>query len=307
MAGLASDTAFVRAPSDPLPVSVASSAGAAMAEANAAAAAAGVVVREVAGAVELAGVCELFGQIWSEDPNDPSLSPLLLHALSHAGSYVAVAEAGEELLGACVGFFGLADQKWELHSHIAGVAARARGRSVGFALKTHQRAWALHRGLDQISWTFDPLVRRNAYFNLTKLAARPRAYLVDFYGPMTDGINSGDETDRLLAEWRLLDEPVGWACAGRPGEPDIDALLAAGATIGLRADAAGGPVVENLDGSTVLVGIPADIEQQRVEDRAKAVAWRRGLREVLGGLLSDGAVVTGFARAGWYVVQRRDT
>ena len=76
--------------------------------------------------------------------------------------------------------------------------------------------WALARGLAQVSWTFDPLVRRNAYFNLAKLGARPRAYLVNFYGPMSDGINAGDDTDRLEAQWRLDDPRVFRASAGEP-------------------------------------------------------------------------------------------
>lgn len=276
--------------------------------AGAAAAAAAVVVREVIDPVQLGTVCELFRRIWSEDSAAPPLTPPLLHALAYAGSYVALAQpssgAGADIAGACVGFYGRTDHGWELHSHIAGVAAAARGRGVGFALKTHQRAWALRRGLDRISWTFDPLVRRNAHFNLCRLAARPRAYLDDFYGPMTDGINAGDDSDRLVVEWRLLDEPVARACAGAPAEPDIDAMRARGAAVGLSVDAGGGPVVGTVDSRTVLVAVPADIERLRVVDRPSATAWRRGVRQVLAGLLDEGAVVTGFARDGWYVVQR---
>lgn len=279
-------------------------AGSAWADADAAAAAAGVVVREAADVAEHGRICDLMRLIWSEDPNDPSITPLLLHAMSYAGNYVVVAEADGDLVGACAGFFGLIDQEWELHSHIAGVTANARGRRVGFALKTHQRAWALHRGLGRISWTFDPLVRRNAYFNLSKLAARPRAYLHDFYGPMNDGINAGDETDRLVVEWRLLDEPVVRACSGRPEEPDVGGLLANGAVIGLSVGEDGHPVSGTVEGRTVLVGVPADIERLRAIDRPSALAWRRGVRDVLGGLLGEGATITGFDRAGWYVVQR---
>lgn len=294
-------TATAPAQSQPSPAGAAITA---LADADAAAAAAGVHVRAVSDPGELGRICNLFAQIWSEDPADPALTPLLLRALSHAGSYVGVAEADGEPVGASVGFFGRDDRGWELHSHIAGVSAPARGRSVGFALKTHQRAWALQRGLDRISWTFDPLVRRNAYFNLSKLAARPRGYLQDFYGPMTDGINAGDETDRLVAEWRLLDDPVARACSGRPVEPDVEALRTTGAVSGLAADAAGGPVAGSLDAATVLVAVPADIEALRVADAARATAWRHAVRHVLGGLVADGAAVTGFARSGWYVVRR---
>jgi predicted GNAT superfamily acetyltransferase len=288
----------------PAPSTVVAVAAEASAAADSAALTAGVVVREAGGRAELRAVCDLFGGIWDEDPNDPALTPLLLQALAFAGNYVSVAEADGNLVGACVGFFGLTDGRWELHSHITGVISGHRGRHVGFALKTHQRAWALSRRIDRIGWTFDPLIRRNATFNLCKLAVRPRRYLPNFYGPMTDGINAGDETDRLLVEWRLTEPPVARACAGRPREADLDSLRAAGAAVGLEADASGAPVLGDGDASTVLVAIPDDVERLRRSEQSSALAWRRGIRDVLGGLLGDGAVITGFVRSGWYVVER---
>lgn len=76
------------------------------------------------------------------------------------------------LVGGSVGFFG-APLGVDLHSHMAGVSAVGRGRNVGYALKFHQRGWASERGIEQITWTFDPLVARNAYFDLGKLGAVP--------------------------------------------------------------------------------------------------------------------------------------
>jgi predicted GNAT superfamily acetyltransferase len=55
---------------------------------------------------------------------------------------------------------------------------------------------------------------------------------------------------------------------------------------------------------TVLVRVPSDIETMRRHDRAAARSWRRAVRNVLSGLLTDGGQVTGFDRSGWYVVQR---
>jgi predicted GNAT superfamily acetyltransferase len=203
-----------------------------------------------------------------------------------------------------VGFFGLTEDGWELHSHIAGVTSRLRGRHIGFALKTHQRAWAVGRSVNLIRWTFDPLIRRNAIFNLCKLAVRPHRYLPNFYGPMTDGINAGDETDRLLVDWRLLDPAVAQACTGRPRRSDLDDLREAGAAFGLSPDANGAPVLGDLDASTVLVAIPEDIERLRTVDPSCAMAWRLGIRDLLGELMNEGAVITGFVRSGWYVVER---
>ena len=147
-------------------------ADAAVQAADAAARAAGVQVREISALTELEAVYRLYADIWRPDPKNPPVTSELLRAFSKAGNYVAGAFDGDVLVGACVGFFGApADEA--LHSHIAGVSGAARGRNVGFALKVHQRAWSLLRGVSAVAWTFDPLVRRNAYFNLVKLAARP--------------------------------------------------------------------------------------------------------------------------------------
>jgi len=278
-------------------------ADAAAADADAAATRAKVTVREPTGPEELDATCDLFARIWREPPGDRSMTPRALRALSHAGNYVSLALCEDKIIGACTGFFGLADE-WKLHSHIAGVDASAQGRNVGFALKTHQRAWVLLRGLDRVSWTYDPLVRRNAYFNLCKLAVSAQSYIVDFYGPMADGINAGDESDRVVVEWHLDDANASLACAGHPREVEVESLRRAGASVALSADATGRPAVGPRHTSTVLVGVPEDIERLRLENPAAARDWRFALRDVLGGLVEDGAQVTGFNREGWYVVQR---
>ena len=77
---------------------------------------------------------------------------------------------------------------------------------VGFALKQHQRAWGLDRDLSEMTWTFDPLVSRNARFNLTKLGAHASEYAVDFYGPMMGEMNANDQSDRLVAVWPLTSD-----------------------------------------------------------------------------------------------------
>ncbi|WP_405060636.1 GNAT family N-acetyltransferase [Kribbella sp. NBC_01505] len=249
-----------------------------------------VQVRELTALADLEAVYQLFDTIWRPDPHNPPVTTELLRAMSKAGSYVGGAYDGGELVGACVGFFGAPAER-TLHSHVAGVSQKARGRNVGFALKLHQRQWALERGLTAIEWTFDPLIRRNAHFNLIKLGARPTQYLTNFYGQMRDEINGEDESDRLLVRWQL-DEPV--------GGPE-----SSGAAIALGRDEDGRPVRVDLPtAGPVLVAVPADVEALRATDFAAAQEWRLAVREVLGGLLADGARVTGFDRTGWYVVER---
>ena len=274
-----------------------------MAAARNAATTCGVDIRDLIELPDLQRVYELYEQIWRPDPANPPITTEFLRALSHSGNYVAGAYLGNDLVGACTGFFASPAGR-ALHSHVAGVASGLRGKNVGFALKTHQRAWALERGISVITWTFDPLVCRNAYFNVAKLGARPRTYLPDFYGKMHDSINGDGESDRLLMEWLLTDETVDRACQGHTVPADAAALRAAGAGVALDSDSQGLPVIADTQATTILVRVPRDIEGLRLSAGQCAGRWRVALRQVLGSLLEGGATVTGFDRSGWYVLQR---
>jgi predicted GNAT superfamily acetyltransferase len=273
--------------------------------AEAAARASGVQVRELAELADLRRLCVLIDEIWHPNPASLPVSAEFLRALAHAGNYVAGAFLGDELVAGCVAFFG-PPASLSMHSHIAGVSPRLPGRHVGFALKLHQRAWALSRGVALITWTFDPLVCRNAYFNIAKLAAAPVEYLPDFYGAMDDEINSGDDTDRLLVHWPLDDDSVVRAARGLGVAADAAVLRAAGAAVALDMGPGGYPAAGQPDDGApvVLVRVPLDVESARREGGPAPRRWRRAVRQALGGLMADGGQVTGFDRSGWYVVQR---
>ena len=177
------------------------------------------------------------------------------------------------------------------------------GRNVGFALKLHQRAWALQRGVSEIAWTFDPLVSRNAYFNLVSWARSRPSTCTNFYGTMLDGINGGDDTDRLLVRWRLREPAVVAACAGGAAGAVADEL-ACGATVGLGIGADGAPVPGRSTGDRRWSPCPATSSALRVADPALAARWRVAVREALAALLADGGRIVGFDRGGWYVVRR---
>ncbi len=271
--------------------------------ARAAALAAGVTVDSLDSVGQLEDVRRLYERVWRTGEHSPPVTADLLRAMATAGSYVSGAFDGDQLVGSCFGFF-YPPERQALHSHIAGVLPQARRRNIGFALKLHQRAWAMARGVHEICWTYDPLIRRNAYFNIAKLAAEPAAYLPDFYGPIDDGINRSDDSDRILVRWRLDSHEVESACAGAPRLIDAEAARADGATVALHASATGAPLVTPVGSGarTVLVAVPEDIEALREKDPACAALWRKAVRDVLGGLLDHGARVRGFDRAGWYVV-----
>lgn len=264
----------------------------------AAAARAGVVMRDLGELDEIHQASRLFDTVWP-DPTQTIMPVNLVRAVSSAGSYVAGAYAGGQMVGAIVGFIGFHGDVLMLHSHILGVLPDVRGRSVGYALKLHQRAWCLERGIDTVMWTFDPLVRRNAYFNLMKLGAVGARYETNFYGEMTDGINAGDETDRLVVVWQLRSPRAIQAASGRavPAPPSQGPAL-------LDIDDDGGPRTAEASGDTMRCRIPADILAVRAGDRDLALRWRRALRDTLGSAVNGGFDATAMDREGWYTLTR---
>jgi predicted GNAT superfamily acetyltransferase len=217
----------------------------------------------------------MFRGIWAT--TSPVVAPELLVALAHSGGYVAAARVDGTLVGGSVGFLAVHDGQPALHSHVTGLRAEARGVGVGRALKVHQRDWARRRGLAWITWTFDPLVRRNAWFNLAVLGADAVAYLPNFYGTMTDGINDGDDSDRLLVAWDVERD--------LPGHPR---------------DGAGAP------STATRIATPPDIVALRRTDPAAARRWRADVRTSLGGALGAGGIVAGFTAQGEYVIGSGD-
>lgn len=203
-------------------------------------------------------------RVWGERGTMPTN---ILRALEHAGNYVVGLYDGDEMIGASAAFFGPPAAR-SLHSHITGIVDGHQGRGLGRLLKLHQRDWALERGVGRITWTFDPLIPRNAHFNLAVLGARVTEYLVNQYGEMDDEVNRGDESDRLMVSWALA-EPA----APQPQDAEI----------------------------TGAVAVPGDIEALRRSDPAAAAAWRVRVRDELRGHLASGRRISGFDRRGYLI------
>ena len=242
---------------------------------------------------DISAVWSLFGEIWNV-PNGELGDRDLLVAMAHAGNYVVGAYDADRLVGACIGFFGepLGNS---LHSHIAGVSSGLDGRGIGTAMKYHQRAWCLQRGIGQITWTFDPLIARNAAFNLNRLGARIEDYLIEFYGPMNDGRNLGQPSDRVWVLWDLTTRRS-------PVVAPRSTPVLAPASNGSPRRTEPTPAVDLLR-----VSIPSDIEALRRTDPAMAGRWRYALREVMTELIGAGWVVASFDRAtAGYVFAKAD-
>ena len=230
-------------------------------------------IRLIDDAAGARSVSALVDRVWGA--STPLLNVELVRAIGHAGGYVAATYIDDQMVGASLGFLASHRGEPALHSHITGVLSSVRTTGLGRTLKLHQQTWAAERGLRWVTWTFDPLVRRNAWFNLRVLGAEVQEYLVDFYGPIDDSINTRDESDRLLVAWATTTPPRDT----RHLEFDV---VPAGA---------------------VAVATPDDIVALRRSDPGAAERWRHRLRDELGGALTAGARVVTFTRAGDYVLE----
>lgn len=228
----------------------------------------GIEIRELTRIGDVHDAAAVLAAVW---PGDRQAMPAnLLRALEQSGNYLVGVYDGERIVGASAAFFGPPAER-TMHSHITGVLPEYQGQGVGRALKQHQREWALERGVGRITWTFDPLIARNAHFNLRVLGAHASAYLADHYGPMDDDVNRGDASDRLLVTWELAAPP-----AREPARDDVHAE----------------------------VMIPADIELIRRETPAAAAAWRTVVRRMLTSALADGLRIAGFDDVRGYLLVR---
>jgi predicted GNAT superfamily acetyltransferase len=282
-------------------------------DAAAAAARASVVMGELDTVVGLRGAADLFSRIW-ETPAVPPMPHDVLRSLVHAGGRVDAAFRDGHLVGAAVAVFS-APAEAACYSLIAGVSPGTESRGIGLALKLAQRAWALRAGVSRMVWTFDPLLRRNAWFNIARLGAVGTEYFVDFYGEITDGVND-PETDRLAVTWNLRAPlPASTARAGMPASPGP----AGGSVPGASGPAGDGepppilvcgpgdePVAQAVPAAGISrrCWIPGEIIAVRRTDPGLARRWRLAVREALGGALAEGYQVTGILQPGWYVLEK---
>ncbi len=255
---------------------------------------AGVVLTQLTELDDARRVGNVIAALWGEES---VLGPPLIRAFQHAGSVLYGAQAKGELVGFVFGFLGF-EGGLHLHSHMLGVLPEWQQRGVGYALKLAQRAACLDRGLDEVRWTFDPLIARNARFNLAKLGAVAARVLIDFYGEMPDRVNRGDRSDRFEVVWRLRSERVERALRRELDAPRFGAavLEAAGAEAAPRPRLTG---AEPSPGATVAV--PRDYLSVRAKEPALAREWREAAAKALVACFEHGLEATWMTKDGRYV------
>ena len=215
---------------------------------------------------------KIFDITWSMDAGT-EITPNLLQAMVHSGSYLSGAFIDNKIVGAAFAF-PATNGGLHLHSHMTAVLPEYRDKGVGYALKIDQWNWAKKKNYSHLSWTFDPLVRRNAKLNIAKLGVDISAYHPNFYGDMPDALNAGDESDRLMVSWRT----------------DIDAPKAR-------------ELITKPETGDILIEIPEDIVAIRSKNQSESMKWRRQVREQFLAAFEKNGKVVGFSANNEYVVR----
>ena len=242
--------------------------------------------------------------VWTESETDILPAHILL-AVAHNGGLVIGAYAGGELVGVVFGFPGLefvADGPIaKHHSHILAVHPDWRDKGVGYALKRAQWQVVRKQGLNHITWTYDPLLSRNANLNIARLGAVCNTYIKEYYGEMRDGLNLGLPSDRFQVDWWVNTKRAERRLSKRPRRP---LTLADYEKAGIKLlyesplNKSGSLMpAESFDAPTEPLGlaeIPSDFMKLKDADMGLARDWRYFSREVFTLSFSTGYLVTDF-------------
>lgn len=231
-----------------------------------------VVVKEICSSKEQDLAIMIFNNVWISNKYS-QLPRNLLQAMVKCGAYLSGAFLKNKIVGASF-CFPATNGKLHLHSHMTAVLDEYRDHGVGYALKIDQWHWAKKNNYSEISWTFDPLVSRNAKLNLIKLGVNISSYHPNFYGDMPDVLNAGDESDRLMVNWKVI------------GENPVQREL-----------------VSISKPKDILIQIPEDIVAIRAKDKAENLRWRYKVREQFLQAFEQGGYVAGFSTNSEYVVR----
>lgn len=240
---------------------------------------------------------QLQKEIWGS--KDDSLYPVDLHspefAAACAGSFVAVRDG--KIVGFLFGFYRWYDkelfsgdlgqyyQPVGVESQIAGVRPEYQSQDIGLLLKRAQEQKALNESLGIITWTYDPLLSRNAWFNLGKLGALIVKHMPDYYPGFDNDLNrvpASRFTAMLLLDTERVEQ--------RMSDNERNKIGSFDSTVPVAYQT--GSTQLNLDAPTIAIKIPGNWgEIQRDIERAQAL--RTETDPIFGAYVNRGYVIHG--------------
>jgi predicted GNAT superfamily acetyltransferase len=242
--------------------------------------------------------------VWPGSETDVVPAHLLITVV-HNGGVVLGAFVDEKLVGFVFGFPGLEftpDGPRPKHcSHMAGVLPEHRDSGIGFALKRAQWQMVRHQSLDHVTWTYDPLLSRNAYLNIARLGAVCSTYRRSEYGEMRDEVNAGLPSDRFQVDWWINTRRVERRLS-KHARPTLK--LGHLARVGVRPfytlETGPGNLVRPpehvpaLEAKLMAAEVPSDFLALKAADFPLARDWRFFSREFFETAFAKGYIVTDF-------------
>ena len=263
-------------------------------------------IREISGTREMRLVERLQIDVWGLP--DLDVVPLYqLAAAQAAGGALLGAFSEGELIGFAYGFVGLEGGRLTHHSHMLAVRPEYRNFSVGYRLKLAQREFVMRQGINEMTWTFDPLQSMNAHFNFARLGVTANRYLIDFYGSDAASFLHHNGTDRLWVSWQLASPSTEARMAGEasgewPGN---------GAVVIVENGPNDAPLFLGLETAffkdRAIIQVPSHIARIEKTDPELGAAWRTTTRWAFVEAFNAGFRVTNFHRgteAGSYLLER---
>ena len=235
-----------------------------------------VLIREIETLEGLQQCVELQRKVFASP--DLEISPVRhLLVARYAGGFTLGAYLGERLVGFVLSLpMFLADMKPAFYSHMTAVDAEFQSLGIGARLKWAQRERSLAVGVEYIKWTYQPVLARNAFFNLERLGVTINTYMPNFYGTGAEANESkiqvmDVESDRLFADWHLNAPKTIALSKGEnyvePGEP------------------------------ARTISIPPDWNTFVVEDTRKAILEQERIKHEFQNAFAEGLIARGFERS----------
>lgn len=233
-------------------------------------------IREIETVEELEECIDLQRKVFGSP--DLEISPVRhLIVARYAGGFTLGAYLQERLIGFVLSLpMFRENMERAFYSHMTAVDAEFQSLGIGARLKWAQRERALKVGVKYIKWTYQPVLARNAFFNLERLGATISEYKPNFYGTGAEANEVKKEveevdSDRLFADW-FLDSPK--VIALSKGEKYIEPT----------------EVVKTIE-------IPPDWNDFVVKETRKAIAEQERIKHEFQTAFAEGLIVRGFERS----------
>lgn len=248
---------------------------------------------------------------WGDDHENLVPAHMLLSIVNYGGHVIAAFD-GKQTVGVLIGFLGVdlpdSDEEVRAADRLLIMSKRMvvlpayRGQKIGETLKLMQRDAARQLDIELVTWTFDPVLSRNAYLNLHKLRAVGQAYKVDYFG--SAGGHPSLTADRLVVNWW-----VNHPSQTQRKEPDSDApIINAAERDGVLLVPAG-TIEQPAHAAQLLLEVPSNFYEIEANSPVLAAAWRDHMRSAFQKAMAAGYIATDMLRRDdrvYYVMTRDD-